>query len=135
MACGDRTKEWKNSLCDSSTLATHFPSFYHLSLSPSSFISDFYFVVGDQVVWDALLRRNLSNAKVDDFTNLLHMLSSYRICIFEEDYLIWWLDPSGTFSSILMLGTIRPILLLWSTLPSGLLKLHPMILASFGLQV
>lgn len=49
-------------------------------------------------MWDILFRLNLTDDEKDDFSNLLLILNSIRICLLEEDSQLWLPDSSGCFS-------------------------------------
>lgn len=91
VGCGDRIKFWTAPWIDNSTLASRFPSIYHLSLRPHGTISDFDSSTGDHVVWEIPLLRNLPNFEANSFSDLIFTISSCRIRTIEEDNLLWWL--------------------------------------------
>lgn len=94
---GNGLRFWTDPWGDSTSFATRFLSLHRLSLSPDGFIFGYYYLSGEQIVWDIYFRRNLSEVEMDDFSHLLLLLNSVKIRTFENDYLQWWPASFGSF--------------------------------------
>lgn len=95
---GIKVKFWTNSWCNNSTLGVQFLSIYRLSHLPAGNVSDFYSIHNSQIVWDLNIKSNLSDPEFDEISELLHLISCYRIRSSIVDSLVWLFDPTGCFS-------------------------------------
>ncbi|XP_073035927.1 uncharacterized protein [Primulina eburnea] len=79
-----------------------FPSLYRISSTVNKPINHFYSTVESQgqsiFQWDIRFRRDLNNTELEEFTTLLGVLDTFRLCVGSADVRVWLGDPSGVFS-------------------------------------
>ena len=96
---GNSIRFWEDTWVGDNTLASLYPRLYRVSNNANMLIASLIrWNSLDSFSWDLEFRRNLNDREIEDFMNLLSLVSNSNVSTFERDSRFWVGEKSGIFS-------------------------------------